>query len=71
MVTDMLTYIQAYTINDFCRCYGIGRTKTYAEIAAGRLPARKLGKRTLILKSDADRWLTTLPTVAKRSGTHG
>jgi excisionase family DNA binding protein len=67
----MQVHIQAYTINNFCRCYGIGRTKTYAEIAAGRLLARKVGKRTLILKSDADAWLTTLPAVAKRSGKLG
>ena len=60
----MQTYIQAYTINDFCRCYGIGRTKTYTEISAGRLLARKLGKRTLILKTDADRWLANLPVLA-------
>jgi excisionase family DNA binding protein len=63
----MQVHIRAYTINDFCRYYGIGRTKTYGEIAAGRLLARKVGKRTLILKSDADRWLTTLPTLIKRS----
>lgn len=67
----MQVHIHAYTIADFCRSYGIGRTKTYAEIAAGRLLARKVGKRTLILKSDADRWLTTLPLVARRSGRLG
>ena len=54
-------HIQAFTIPDFCRAYGIGRTRTYAEIAAGRLLARKVGRRTLILKRDADAWLNSLP----------
>ena len=54
-------HIQAFTIPDFCRAYGIGRTRTYAEIAAGRLLARKVGRRTLILKRDAAAWLNSLP----------
>ena len=51
----------ALTIRDFCRLYGVGRTFAYSEIAAGRLPIRKAGRRTLIVKSDADAWLHSLP----------
>lgn len=52
---------RAISIKVFCSTYGIGRTLTYREIAAGRLPVRKLGRRTLILIEDAERWANALP----------
>ena len=52
----------AFTITDFCDAYGVGRSFTYAEMAAGRLPFRKAGRRTLILRDDAHRWAESLPT---------
>ncbi|CDX45292.1 hypothetical protein MPLSOD_90064 [Mesorhizobium sp. SOD10] len=55
-----------YTIKDFCRAYGVSRSLVYKEMAAGRLTARKAGRRTLILKEVADDWLRTLPMA--RSG---
>ena len=42
---------------------GIGRTKLYEAIGAGQLEARKYGKRTLILRDDLRRFLTSLPVV--------
>ncbi|HAO2891838.1 TPA: helix-turn-helix domain-containing protein [Escherichia coli] len=51
----------AYTVNEFCAVYGIGRSLCYDEMSSGRLPARKAGRRTLILKTDADKWLSSLP----------
>jgi excisionase family DNA binding protein len=39
---------------------GIGRTKLYQEINKGKLIAKKLGKRTFILKSDLDAFLSNL-----------
>lgn len=53
----------AYTIKAFCAAYQIGHTKTYKEIKAGRLKARKVGKRTLILTTDAETWASQLPTL--------
>lgn len=38
----------AYSVKEACRVSSIGRTALYAHIAAGRLEARKLGRRTLI-----------------------
>jgi hypothetical protein len=35
----------------------------YDELKAGRIEARKAGKRTLILKSEAERWAHALPTL--------
>jgi excisionase family DNA binding protein len=40
---------------------GIGRANLYKEIAAGRLRVRKLGRRTLIERSEQERWLAALP----------
>lgn len=51
----------AITIQDFCQNYGVGRTFVFNEIKAGRLPIKKAGQRTLILRSDADAWLSSLP----------
>jgi excisionase family DNA binding protein len=36
------------TVNQACEATGIGRTKIYEEIAAGRIETTKVGRRTLI-----------------------
>ena len=36
----------------------------YEEISAGRLIARKVGRRTIVRRSDAIRWLRALPPFA-------
>lgn len=56
------TDIQAFTVKDFMATYSVGRTKFYEEVKAGRLRIRKMGKRTLIAKADAEEWLNSLPT---------
>jgi hypothetical protein len=53
----------AFSVRDFCRWAGIGRTAVYAEIKAGRLSARKFGRRTVIPVFEAQRWLTSLPAL--------
>lgn len=50
-----------FSVNDFCLWAGIGRTAFYAELKSGRLAAKKLGRRTIIIRSEAERWLTSLP----------
>ena len=40
---------------------GIGRRKLYEALNSGALKARKNGKRTVILKEDADAYLNSLP----------
>jgi excisionase family DNA binding protein len=54
---------RAFPIAAFCNRYGIGRSKTYEEINAGRLIAVKSGHRTLIREEDAERWLRSLPMI--------
>jgi excisionase family DNA binding protein len=52
---------RAFSIQAFCRQYGVGRTKVYQEIKAGKLKAKKAGKRTLIQGDEAERWARELP----------
>lgn len=54
---------RALSLSEFCSSYGIGRTRAYEELKAGRLRARKSGRRTIILQSDAENWLRELPTI--------
>lgn len=54
----------AFSVNEFMAAYGIGRTKFYQEINEGRLRIRKVGKRTLVAKVDAENWLNSLPEAA-------
>ena len=39
----------ACTIDEACRATGIGRTKLYEEISAGRIESVTIGKRRLVL----------------------
>jgi excisionase family DNA binding protein len=54
------------TLEEFCRCYRVGRTTVYEEINAGRLTARKRGSRTLIARDEARRWFRGLPPIELR-----
>jgi excisionase family DNA binding protein len=49
------------TIEEFADLHRIGRTTTYAEIKAGRLRVRKVGKRRIITPEDAKEWRDRLP----------
>lgn len=57
------------TIEEARAATGLGRTKIYEAINSGALRARKLGKRTLILKSDLEAFLAALEAYpAQREG---
>jgi excisionase family DNA binding protein len=53
---------RAFSIDEFCRRYGVGRTTAYEEIKAKRLQVAKAGKRTLVTADAAESWLKSLPT---------
>ena len=57
----------ALSISDACEMAGVGRTTVYAAIAEGRLKARKLGRRTLILRDDLMHFLVALPEIKRTS----
>jgi len=50
----------ALTIEETCVATGLGKTKLYEHIGSGQLKARKVGKRTLILKADLEEFLDNL-----------
>jgi hypothetical protein len=65
----METERNAYTRAEFFARNKIGKDRFYAEIAAGRLIARKSGKRVLISAADEAAWLASLPKlVTGRAG---
>jgi excisionase family DNA binding protein len=53
----------AHTIAEASARSGIGRTAIYELINTGQLPARKRGRRTLILAEDLQRCLQSLPFI--------
>lgn len=57
---------EAYSIQEFCRFFSVGRSSIYEEIRAGRLRIRKAGTRTLIAREDALAWLNALPASSQR-----
>ena len=46
---------------------GIGRTTIYSLLASGELKARKIGKRTVILKDDLTEFLKNLQSYPQKS----
>jgi hypothetical protein len=53
----------AYSIDEIPAVASIGRTKVFAEIGSGRLKARKIGRRTVVLADDLAEYLAALPSV--------
>lgn len=54
---------KTFSIVETTRILGVGRSTLYAIIKEGRLPVRKLGKRTLVRKEDLDRFIEELPVL--------
>ena len=54
---------EAYGVREFCARYGICRQTFYDEIHRGRITAKKLGKKTVILRADAEAWAKSLPAI--------
>lgn len=46
-----------------CRQLGIGTTSLYALIKNKKIPAYKMGRKTLILKSDIEKFIMNLPAL--------
>ena len=49
------------TLDEFCKLTSTGKTKVYAEIAAGRLKAIKYGRCTRISRKAMHEWIENLP----------
>jgi excisionase family DNA binding protein len=57
----------AHSISEVCAQTGIGRDGIYKAIQGGRLVARKMGRRTVILDSDLHGFLEALPRLGAAS----
>jgi excisionase family DNA binding protein len=55
------------TVADFVARYRVSRTATYRLFTSGALRAKKVGRRTMIARSDADRWVSSLPPAIPRA----
>ena len=51
----------AFAVREFCLWASISRSTFYKEVKEGRLKPVKLGKKTLVLRVEAQRWLDHLP----------
>ena len=51
----------AYSVNEAMQAIGVGRTKLYSEINAGKIKTRKLGNKTIIPAKDLSDYIEALP----------
>lgn len=63
-----MTVQLSLTIDEVSAATGIGRTKIYEVLDSGELPAKKWGKRTLILKADLQKFLAGLESYSPQVG---
>lgn len=54
---------ELFTITEFCKMAGIGRTLAYDLIKSGDLRAVKVGRKTMIPRAAIESWLGSLPTL--------
>lgn len=54
----------ALSVPEMMALVGISRSKLYEEIALGRLPARKIGRRTVFLAKDVELYLESLDMIS-------
>ena len=68
--TNMDSTREAFGVREFCARYGICRQTFYDELKRGHIKAKKLGKKTVILRSDAEAWAASLPALNLKPERH-
>ena len=61
----------AMTVLEFLSWARISRTTFYKEVSEGRIPLKKVGKRSLVLVRDAEAWLEGLPSTSDGASSDG
>lgn len=61
MTTETYGQPEAFTVREFCKRYGVGRTKAYELFNSQEVEVRKMGTRTLVSRRSAERWFESLP----------
>ncbi len=52
---------KALSVADAMKATSLGRTKLYREMKLGRIAGRKIGRKTVFLIDEVERYLTSLP----------
>jgi excisionase family DNA binding protein len=68
---DLPTHLKGRGIAQVCVALGIGRTSIYSLIKSGQLRAVKIGRRTIVLSEDLDRYLAGLRAVIEPNARQG
>jgi excisionase family DNA binding protein len=63
---DMTTAERFLTVAEACKLLSMGATRFYAEVSAGKLQVRKMGRRTVISESEIVRYQRELPIVGRK-----
>ena len=63
-----MTEVLSFTIGQAMTASGLGRSSLYEAIAAGKIDARKAGKRTLIPAASLRAFVANLPAAAIGAG---
>jgi excisionase family DNA binding protein len=64
-MTEIYTHTRgAMTVDEFCGWARIGRSKFYQEVQEGRIRLRKIGRKSVVIRQDAEAWLSSLPATA-------
>ena len=50
------------TVGEFKSRYRVSHSQFYREVAANRIPIRKIGRATRVALADAEAWAASLPT---------
>jgi excisionase family DNA binding protein len=64
-MTTPLPARAAYSVAEVVALANIGRDSFYRLVREGKLPARKLGRRTIVLASDLEAFLKGLPKLGE------
>jgi excisionase family DNA binding protein len=51
----------AFSLADAASAIGVGKSTLHELIATGKLPVRKLGRRSLVLREDLEAYVQSLP----------
>jgi excisionase family DNA binding protein len=54
---------QVLSVTEACRVFGVGRSFLFEQLKRGALKAKKAGRRTLLARSELERWFRDLPDV--------
>ncbi|RVE90690.1 DNA-binding protein [Sinorhizobium meliloti] len=69
--SDTIKTTGLLSVKEFLTWAGLSKTSFYNEVNAGRLAARKIGRKTVITAEDAAAWRASLPAVRRSKGDIG